>query len=525
MKNRINPFQSLLFALLILLSFSACNKSKNKGLLHVPKDATAVFVLKIDQIQSKLKSADYPLDSLLKTKDSIFLLLKDFDLRQPFITYLSASSSMTTGNSLKSGVVAALSSREDLETDLKKLYPDKTILQGKAISYIQLSNGSMTGWNDDLIIGISGQDVSAEMLESRFNLQKEESMADNKNAAKLLNVKSDLSFFINSNQALSRIPFLAMSKASDLVKDNYAGGTLDFEKGQVVLQMSNYFNGVVTDMIKKNPTIDLSGDALASLAGKPLGFAQVAFNTKQIISFLEYAGFKNTVDGYLQKLGTSLADVQKAFKGEIGVALTGVRTDSQALSLMDPSRITLHKTPDFLISIPLADKGAYNKVVGALAKMGIFEQQNGQWVPKKLKNRVYKVTDNAIIIASKAADADAFIAGKGSLEMPEGLDIKNKTSIGYLNLQALIQQMETGQAQKDSSIQLALKTFKDFTFSADNLKDNVGKMKFVLHLQDTKQSSLVVLLNYLKLADRKSFSNISPSTIAGMSDSTSDIVP
>lgn len=506
-RHKIQTFGGLLLLLFILLEFSACSTNKNKGLTLIPKDATAVFSINFNQIQEKLKDGNFNTDSLmdvLKTQDSVFVLLKDFDLRQPLLAFVKNSSTMMAGKDLLSGFVASISDRADLEKNLKNLYPDKNIEKGKNASYIQLKDNTYAAWNDGFMISLVGSALTADQVDALFAMKKDASMADNKEAVKLLTVKSDLSFYVNGNGSLASIPFISMSKASDLIKDNYGGGTINFEKGKVLFDAKYYLNGTLTDLIKKNPTKDLAGDGLKNFPGKPLGFFEVSFNLKQILSFLEYAGVKNTADVYLKNMGLSLDDLQKAFVGEINVALSDVGVTTQSIPFGDTSLTINRPEPKVLVNIPIADKASYDKIVTALGTVGMFVNQNGQWVPKELidpSKGVYIANNKSVIYATDKTLADAFLSGSKSIEYPKDLDRKNKTSIGYVDLGKMIQAMSRSGQNQDSSLQLAIQTFDDVSMSADNIKGNVCSYTMVLHLKDQSKNSLPVLMEFVKKND------------------------
>ena len=234
--------------------------------------------------------------------------------------------------------------------------------------------------------------------------------------------------------------------------------------------------------------------------GKPLALLQVSVNLKQIFSFLDYAGVTTMIEGYMKNLGFSLDDVAKAFSGEIGIAV-----QSPSGSTMDSA------APKVLVNVPIADKSSFDKVMGALAKMGVVELSGGQWLPKgssPAESWAYHSDSKSFVFSTDKALSEAFISGSGAMVYPEDLDFSDKTFVGYADINAIISQMAAGEKTNDSaSLNLALQTFEDMDMSATNMNGNHCSMKMTFRLKDKNQNSLPLIIStvqqFKKIQDAK----------------------
>lgn len=493
MKKIIQPFYGALLVLLITLIFSACHTSTNPGMDYIPKEANIVMSFNVRQMHDKLKDGNFNMDSLvneLRTQDSSFALLQFVNLKVPILSFVQYKASMMMGKDFLVGIIGELADKAGFEQQLAKVQPGKSIINKGDYSLLLLSDNSCYVWNDKIVALYNGKNIS-EQVPTLFNLKKDASLADDKTAIKLLNTKGDVSIYSSSQDGLTGIPMLSMTKISDLIKGNYWGATLNFEKGQIVLDADCYYNKTLEDLIKKNPSANVNKSILAHFPGKPLALMQVSINPKQIFSFLDYAGVTSMVEGYMKNLGVTLDDVAKAFTGDIALAL-----QSTSGSTMNAS------VPKMLTVIPIGDKPSFDKLMGALAKMGVVELQNGRWVPKGMTAEdswAFHSDDKAIVFSTDKTISDAYISGSGSIDYPKSVDFDGKTFIGYADINGLLTQMAATQKTNDSaSLNLALQTFEDIDMSATNIKGNHSTQNMTLRLKNKSENSLPLLISTIQ---------------------------
>lgn len=489
MKKRFQSINGPLLILAICLIFSACHNSTNPGMNYIPKDANFVMSFNIKQVHDKLKDGNFNLDSLmneLKTQDSSFALLPFTDLKVPALLFMQYKSSMMAGQDFLIGWIQQLKDRSGFEKELTNVKPGHTIVKKDDYSYMALSDNSCYVWNNEVVALYTGKNIE-DQIPGLFKLKKDASLADDNTAIKILSKSGDATIYSSSQDGLTNIPMLSMTKISDLIKGNYWGGTLNFEKGKVVVDGEGYLNKTVEDLIKKNPSKDINKAVLANFPGQPLGLFQVSLNLKQIFSFLDYAGVTSMIEGYMKNLGITLDDVAKAFSGEFAVAL-------QAANGGDLK----NTNPKMLAVVPVGDKSSFNKVMGALAKMGLFDQVNGQWLPKGMpadNSWAFHTDDKAVVFSSDKALSETYLSGSEKMTYPKELDFSGKTFVGYADLNSILTQLPAPANAEDSmAMALSLQTFDDIDMSASNIKGNHYSVNFILRLKDKSQNSLPLLM-------------------------------
>ena len=509
MKKKFQPLYGTLLIFFISLIFSACHKSSNPGLAYVPKDANVVISFNIKQLHEKLKDGKFNVDSLMneiKTQDSAFALLPYLNLKDPILTYVRYKSSITMGSDVLVGSVGQLDDRAAFEKELGSLYPDKKVEKQDDYSYLSVSNDDALVWNDNIIAFYHVKDATTQVA-SLFKLKSDASLSNDKNAEKILGNQGDIVMFTNSQDDLSGIPMLSMTKISDLIKGNYGGLTVNFEKGEVKVEGNFFYNKTLEELIKKNPAGKLNQDVLAHFPGKPIGLFQFAINLKQIFSFLDYAGVTSMVEGYMKNIGITLDDIAKAFSGNVGGAM-----QSTSGATLNP------QTPKMLFVIPIADKTSFDKVMGAFEKMGLVEQANGQWAIKAMsanEQYAFQVSDKAIVISSDKTLSETYLSGQGKIEYPEHIDLSGKTFVLYTDLDKVI----SGISEMDDSpiTQLAQSTFEDVDMSASQLKGSESSMDMTFRLKDKASNSLPVLVSFFQqmneLDKARKSANLNPPTV------------
>ncbi|ANI89937.1 hypothetical protein A9P82_11945 [Arachidicoccus ginsenosidimutans] len=510
-----------LYGIMILLSafiISSCNKNKIEQTKHIPKDATFVLSISPSSIYEKLKDHKDQLDSVVKifservhvsdsSKKSGEALLGAINKTQPVFFFVQTKNSIAEGNSVMSGTVVALSDGNKFEDFIKKQSANSVISKDNGISFTDIKDG-VIGWNNKIAIflfniGNSNALESKTQLESLFDLKESESLADNKSFTSSFNATSDISFYANYSQSLSSVPFLAMTKASDLVKDMYYAGTLNFNDGSIDINATGYPNATLLDLIKKNPAPELDGKTFENYPDKPLGIFDFSLNLKQVIGILNYIGVDQMIEPFLTKQGLSFDDVAAAFKGEIVVAVSNFQMKQQTI----PGYNMTTSTPsvDFLVKLPIADKKAYDKIVNTLAKLGLFVAKNGQLVPAVLAQEgdgsiAYVANNDAVFVASSPTLIDNVVSGKNHSSLPDDItkNIKGKTSYFYVDIQSLLGNIPVKESDDSALLSVSKNTFKDFSAWGNTISGKSQSGEAHIKFVDTKQNSLISLLTFIQ---------------------------
>jgi len=502
-------------AVILVTACCSCNKNKLEQAKYIPKDANIVLGIQPQALSDKLKDHQDLMDSLTQfftgivadlsdtNKQSAAVFLKSIDTKQPIFIFIQAKNSIAEGNTSLKGMVLPLSDANKF-ADYAKTNLVNTVSQGKGYSFGMLKNsynGTMLGWNKNSAIFIvyDGDDTSAvpAQLETLFNLKESESLADNHSFTSSYDAKADISFYFNSTQsalASSLLAAAAMTKASDLIKDTYSAGSINFNNGSIDISMKNYPNAVLQNMISKNPSKALDGKALNNYPGKLQGMIDFSINPKLLVSIIQYMGLDQMIAPFLQKQGLTLDDIAAVFKGEFAAGISNFFAFSNG------------NAPQYLICLPFADKAAYDKLINALAKNNpdMFVNKNGQFIPliftQNPNSLAYSADANNLVIASSQGMIDSFSTGKSTTTLPDDANknLKGKTAYLYGDLQSISSGIPANNGIDSGTATIIKRTFKDFSLWGNAPAGKVYGGEAHLRFMDEKQNSLVSLLTMIK---------------------------
>ena len=472
------------------------------------------------KLNDKLTDSKISLDSLMRSAFSddtaMALTANDIassgiDVTKDIFLFVNQSGSIMSGSTVSTGVVAVLDKASDFETFLKKKSPQAEIKKEKDFSYATVKGSSAIGWTDDIVImsNVTGyntqtgeqtgnSEAAHQQLVTLFAQKEEASLASVKQFKDANDGKADMFFWSNSNGALASIPMIGMSKASDLFKDTYTAGAINFKNGEVDMDMKSYPNDAFKDTLKKyaGPKVDMA--LLNKFPGAVNGFALFSFDPKLIISILSFAGFAQTAEQFLSNLGITLDDITKAFKGDFAVVFSNVGMQQKAI----PGTTQTYSSPSakLIIDAAIGDKASYDKIVAALAKKGLMVQKGGQYVPGFMAEdpslSMYTDAKN-IIISSDPALIQQYVAGSGKVTLPSGVSDKAKGNAValYVDIATILNAMpaDTSAANMTAS---AKQTFKDVIVTSDNYSGGSISGHAELHTVNEKENSLASLAKY-----------------------------
>ena len=505
--------------LLLIVSITSCHSGAPEQTKYIPKDASVVLSINPKKLKDKLADSKVSLDSIMRSAfsaDTSMMITADeiatsgIDLSKDIYIFVNQSGSMMTGSSVTTGVVAAMDKPSSFEAFLKKKMPSAQIKKEKDYSYALLKDHSVAGWTDNVVIidnvtgynmqsgGQTGTaDAAQQQLAALFAQKEDASLASVKQFKDANDDKADIFFWSNSNGSLSSIPMIGMSKASDLLKDTYTAGAINFENGEVDMDMKTYPNAILSDTLKKyaGPKADM--DLLEKYPGAVNGFAVFSFDPKLIISLLNFAGVAQTANQFLENQGYTIEDITKAFKGDFAIIFSNVGTKQQDFGGTKVNTPSAH----LIVDAAIGDKASYDKIVAQLAKRGLMVQKNGQYIPQFLEEdsqgfSMYTDKKN-IVFSSDSALLKQYVAGSGKVTLPSGVESKAKGNAVafYVDITSILNAMPVDSSAA-TEINAAKQTFKDIIATTDNYSDGVLKGHIEMHTVNDKENSLATLTRY-----------------------------
>lgn len=512
-------FISLNWLLLFVVFIASCKSSVPKQTKYIPKDASVVLAINPKKLQDKLADSKISLDSIMRSafsSDTSMMITSNdiansgIDFSKDIFLFVNQSGSMMNGSSVTTGVVAVLNKASAFEDFLKKKMPSLQIKKENDYSYAALKNGFVAGWNDDIalidnVTGYSGQngaqaaapDAAHQQLTALFAQKEDASLASVKQFKDANDGKADIFFWSSSNGALSTIPMVGMSKASDLFKDTYTSGAINFEDGEVDVDLKSFPNATFADTLKKyaGPKVDM--DLLNKYPGAVNGYALFSFDPKLVVAILNFAGVLQTANQFLQNQGYTLDDVVKAFKGDFAIIFSNIAMQQKEVQGYKYSAPVAH----LIVDAAIGDKASYDKIVSQLAKQGLMVQKNGQYVPAMLDENPQGYTmysDNKnIVFSSDSALLKQYVAGSGKVSLPDGINSKTKgTAVSFYVDIASILNVVPKDSSSGEAVNAAKQTFKDVIATSDNYSNGEIKGHAELHTVNEKENSLATLTRY-----------------------------
>lgn len=512
-------FPTLLFAFTALLFITSCGKKTNTQGLYIPATAAVIVHVNSEAISSKLpweevkqnvlfKSlyADSSLSSYVKSamdnpentgidskKDLLFFMVKDsagayvafegtVKDAAKFKTYNTAALKDAMA-SQKNGVEYLSNKRTTVSWNKEKF-----IVIADAPEANQLNNiDKLMNKDSSLTAPPATSRDGLSTAASLYQLSENNSMAKNEKFSKLINNKGDVHIWLNT-QALyegnAGMAALSMVNISKLYEGSFTAGTINFENGQVIVDLDSYAGKEMTDLWKKYGGSKISNDMVKRLPAKDVAvLIALNFKPEGIKEFVKLLGVEGLINMGSGLIGFNLDDFVKANKGDILLSVSDITKDSSGKT-----------DANILFAASVGDKASFDKLVNAGNKMG--KQQLGISASKIFYNR----NDPYFAIGNKKESIDQFVAKEGNSQFDFMNKIASGPMGGYVNLQYILNSMRD-EAGKDSlglvALDASLKFWKDIIMSGGNFKEGAVTQHIEINLLDKTNNSLKQLNTYI----------------------------
>ena len=542
-------FLYLLSLTTMIIIFASCGKKAPNEAKYIPKDATIVIAIDSKSLGDKMSKGNIPLDTFIsrlqKNADTISAKNKQYweDFKNSGVSldnnlyfFMLQKGSIQKGQSNIINVMATLKDQAKFEAYLKKQdgTKDSAIVKGNNYSYISSENNSMIAWNKDVVIATNftstakptfdstgayqmpeASDGKAAMLkevERFFNQKESESVASLEVYNNMFKEKADGYLFGTSSAALAMLSTtpLNLPKLQELLKDNYSASTFNFEDGKIVAKGTSYTNPFLSSILKKyaGPTVNIS--ALEKFPSQNINGAMLAsFNPELFSGLLKELEVSGLVDVFLNKQGLTSADIFKALKGEINVVVSDFAMGMQERSIPMPDGTTYKSTTEMpsakmVFTASIGDKAAFAKLMDKAIESGAVVKTNGGYAAGEILkslNLFLKVDDKNFILASDSATYVAYMSGTGKSNIASDVvsKMKGKSVAAFIDINSILKSFMgiTKDNTTNKNFVLVNNTFKDFVSTVDNFDGKGVKSDFEVRMVDTKQNSLVSVLNMI----------------------------
>ncbi|RBL93561.1 DUF4836 family protein [Chitinophaga flava] len=551
----------LLIAVTAAVALSSCSKVPDVS-KHIPKTASVVVDLNAKEITQKLATNGLTMDkifSAVQTKDTandVMNAWKDaensgIDLKGHFFVSFVFNGQPEEHKSYLSAT-ASLSDADKFEAFLKKSKKNFSLKTGNEFKYaVEEDNKGVVAWNKSTVIyiaafdpeeglnkynpagtpglpGVDDGEIAADSavatpaaltsgddeitksliteVDHLFHLKKDETAGSIEPFAKLLKANADMGVFVNA-EAISNSGRFAMIPANvkKLMEGTFYTGIVNFEKGKIVANGSYYMGKEVASIYKKYGKKEIDMSMLKKYPSQNItGFVSYAFDFHMIGEIIKSTGMDGIVNMFLaSKSGLAMDDILNAFEGQ----LTYVASDfgiQKKESKYFPGEFTEEPSAKWIFSLKVGNKDAFTKVMTSPMLKEIFTKEGDHYV---LSNPIMaagmpplSITEKYITVGSDSVLLQDYLAGKGSIKLPEGIEGKIKGSMmgGYVDLEKIITSIPEEKADDaDRPMLVKLKgLMKDMTMVTKPANGDVSESEVILNFKNKDENSLVQLMNF-----------------------------
>lgn len=549
----------LLTAVAAAVILSSCSKTPDES-RYIPKTAGLVIDLNAKQLTTKLVTNGITMDKLFdaaQSKDTANEMMKAWkdaensglDLQSHFFASFVFQGQPAEHKSYVA-LTASLKDADKFEAYLKKTVADFSLKTQNDFKYIWATQQhAVIGWNKSTVIYVSAVDPSSlkqyapgntmpnpdggeEAVDSAvatpaalkaadddaevktwvaevdhlFHLKKEESAGAIEPFAKLLKENADAGIFVNPEAIYNSGQFsMIPANVKKLMEGTFYTGTVNFENGKMLFNSNTFMGKEIAAIYKKYGKKEIDLDMLKKYPSENItGFVSYAFDFRMIGDIIKATGMDGLVNMAITgKSGLSMDDILNAFEGQL-VYVASDFAITKKESEYYPGEFNETPSAKWIFSLKVGNKDAFNKVMTSPMLKEVFTREGDHYVvvnPMAAATMPpFSITEKFVTVGSDSVLLQQYLAGKGSIKLPEGVESKVKGSMlgGYVDLEkvtAIIPEAQMDTTEKGISKKVK-ELFKDFTVVSKNEGGDVQHAEAVLTFKNKDQNSLVQLVNF-----------------------------
>ncbi len=284
--------------------------------------------------------------------------------------------------------------------------------------------------------------VSGDIL----RMDKGKTLAGDKRFNAMLESKNDVACWMNIeelNRGSGAMGALAMMNLGKMYEGSVATATLNFENGNIGVDVISYAGKELTEIIKKYSGDDFDKEMIRRIPSENMAmFFALNFKPEGLKEIVKLAGLEGMINMGTAMAGFTIDDFIKAIKGDILFAMN-MNVDSNGTI-----------KPDFIFASSINDKPSFDKLINAGKKMGSKQMSgiNSDEVPYYTNGKYFAIGNKKVMI-------DQYFSGNPTTDKPFMKDIKSGSVTGYINFQALLKAVplktDTFEIlQKDASLKM-----------------------------------------------------------------------
>lgn len=527
-RNLLTPVVLIFWVTAII----SCNSS-DKHAIAVPKDAALVFHINAPSLASKLSWEDIKASnwfSKLQSEaddDSLANKLLENPQNSGINTQKDLAFVITRRG--KGGYLTfqgSLADAGDFETFNKQVNKNATIAKEGNLTVMKTkgTDASIVAWNDDRFFYIAsfpaialmnagtGADYLDAMEKSKLGydslvaIAKElfdlgsNSLYEDKRFANMMQESGDFHMWLNNEfyigSSLGPLASL-VTNLDKLFKGNVTTATGSFENGKMVMDCKGYYNDDLAAIYKKHKWTNVSADLINSIPSQNVtGFVAFSMPPAMVNDMFKLVKVDGVVNSFLSEINFSMAEFEKANKGDLLIAVTDLQVKEEKVTLHGD--FTYNKTkPDMkvLFASSINDKAAFDKMAG------LITENAGALPTDEMVPGLTTGTNDKWFAASNSKEyVDKFLAGQGGNKLAIADKLAGHPFVMYIDIQKIISAMPASADDTKAVIakEESLKMWQDITFTGDLAgDDNSSSARFELNLVDKNTNSLKQLNTYI----------------------------
>ncbi len=513
---------------MLLVAFTACNKIP-KHAKYIPKESQLVVAIDLDKMGKKLiwnavTGSELFKDMMKNMKnESSKNAAKDISsigLKQNSSVYVFSNRIENGQGSLC--ILAGMENIKTFEDFIQKNYPNQTIDKGDGYKSCTLESMVVASWNDEAALFFPLQKVNASPTDSLamsfsmnseadikshlkeyFTIKEENSIQSNAHFKSLLDDHHDISMWLNYQQIMEKNmptgsnPFMK----KDYFKDAALASGFDFEKGQIESEMAYYMSKEMGDIYKKSGGNKLDMDMVKRVPGKDVMMIMgMQLKVEMIRDFLKLFGMDGLANMGLGLAGTSMDQLQKAFKGDIVFAVSDVKMKDSSSRLQEG--IAGLTDMQVFCGLRVGEKAAMQDLMNIGVKNKIFNKMGDRYVMADGGPMTDIVcNDKYLAFSNQANSVNSFLEGKNDIRksLPNGVwdKLSSNPFVFYMDIKKLTQviPMEADNAEEQALLDKAKNLMTYVEMHGGQMKKGAVITNGNLHFTNESENALIQLLD------------------------------
>ncbi len=368
------------------------------------------------------------------------------------------------------------------------------------IKIATFSNGNKVAWQGKNAL-LRSKSPSDDDMKKYFAMSDSESLVSNASFKEAISKNYDILMWVDADKIAkagtqsTMQATLALGIAAD-TKDTYIVLGFNFEKGKITAAIDYSGNDYMQKMNDQIAREKISSDLAKNIpfAEASTGFS-IALNLEGIWKFLQEKGLSSEVDNSLKDVGLKGELLAKALTGEIFGVTEKVNFDANLFAQEFPV--------DFVISLGIKDKAAFDEVMSILSKQaqGAIIKSNDNYEFKGFggiiikKNVAYITLNKSFFEAIKKEESKL----KGEL-VEKATSFASSIYVGKPFFDALINSQQYKQSAF-GEVYASNFPFESVTFISDKVKNKKNQTLITVNMSDKNQNALMVLVDMVKKSE------------------------